>query len=373
MAIPFGRPFFPDGTRRDIVAAIDGILSSGQLMLGEYTKKFERGFADHVGTSHAVSLNTCTTALQIALTHFGARGGEVMVPSAAFITDISVVRWAGATPVLVDIDPETLAFDLGELKRKLTQRTRGIIWVHLTGIISPAWKDIAAFAREHDLFLIEDCAHAHGASVDGIKAGSIGDAGCFSFYPTKVMTTGTGGIMTTNNAELAQTARELRLFGRENNAGPVVKEGNDWFMDEIRACIGYFSLQELDRALARRRDIARMYDEKLAGLPGLRFLRLPEGNLPSWYHYTVFLDDSIDYPRLAKSLKEKHGIPTKIIYVPLHTEPLFRDLDDGTLRQTEAALDRSFCLPLFVDMTDAQVDEVAHAVAQELAVQQCVP
>lgn len=371
MTIPFGKPYFSPDARRDILTAIDGILTSGRLMLGEYTEKLETGFAEYVGTARAVSTNTCTTALQIALMHYDVAGREVLVPAAGFITDISVVRWAGGVPVLVDIDPRTLSFDLDDLRRKLTPRTKAIIWIHLTGVISPAWREIVAFAREHELVLIEDCAHAHGASVAGIKAGAIGDAGCFSFYPTKVMTTGTGGLLTTSDAALANAALELRLFGRKGGNGPVVREGNDWFMDEIRACLGYFQLRELEAGLARRCEIAALYDKKLAGLPGITFLSVPKDHRPAWYHYTVFVDSAIDYPRLAQTLKETHGVPTKAIYIPLHQELIFRDFDDGSLRQTEVALNRSLCLPLFVEMHDTQVEHVCHALATELRALQC--
>jgi dTDP-4-amino-4,6-dideoxygalactose transaminase len=371
MSIPFTKPYFSAEARREILMAMDNILSSGRLMLGEYTDKLESGFATYIATANAVTTNTCTTALQICMMHYDVRGYEVLVPSAGFITDVSVVKWAGGTPVLVDTDPATLSFDLDDLKRKLTPRTKGIIWVHLTGLISPAWREIVAFAREHGLFLIEDCAHAHGASVNGNKAGALGDVGCFSFYPTKVMTTGTGGILTTNDPALAASAREIRNFGRKGGVGNVVREGNDWFLDEIRACLGYFQLRDLDSGLARRREIADLYGRRLSGLPGLRFLKIPKDHLPAWYHYTVFVHASIDYERLANALKEKHGIPTKPIYLPLHQELIFRDLDDGSLRQTEKALNRSLCLPLYVEMQDAQVECVVAALTSELGELQC--
>ncbi len=364
--IPFGKPYFSAAARRRIAEGMDRILSSGQLMLGEFTNELETGFASYVGTSAAVSTNSCTTALQICLLHYGVKGHEVIVPSAGFITDISVVRWAGGTPVLVDINPQTLSFDLDDLRRKVTPRTKGIIWVHLTGLISPQWRDIVAFARERGLFLIEDCAHAHGASVDGRKAGSLGDVGCFSFYPTKVMTAGSGGILVTSDAGLVRDARELRLFGRREGVGHVWPEGNDWFLDEIRACVAVQQLRELDEGLARRRAIARRYDERLAGVPGFERLAIPAGHEPAFYHYTVFLDPAVDYARVARQLKEHHGIATKPIYVPLHKEQVFRDLDDGTLSKSEDALGRSLCLPMFVELTDAEVDNVAEALTAEL-------
>lgn len=372
MPIPFGKPYFSPAARHDILLALDEILASGRLMFGKYTERLETEFAAYIGTTTAVTTNTCTTALQMCLAHYDVQDREVLVPSAAFFTDVSVVKWAGGTPVLVDTDPATLSFDLVDLKRKLTPRTKGIIWVHLTGVISPAWRDIVAVAREHGLFLIEDCAHAHGASVGGVKAGAIGDVGCFSFYPTKVMTTGTGGILTTNDAALVKTARELRLFGRENGVGPVVREGNDWFLDEIRACLGCFQLRELDESLARRRAIAARYQQRLAGVPGIRLLTIPADHLPAWYHYTVFVDRSVDYDHLAKALKDKHGVPTKPIYPPLHQEFIFRNLDNGSLHQTEETLNRSLCLPLYVEMPDADVDRVAEALVTELRDVRCL-
>src|SRR5947207_14925919 len=180
MSMKLLKPFFPAASRREILASIDAMLESGQLMLGEHSKNLEAAFAVHHGTRSAVATNSCTSALQICLMHYDVRGREVLVPSAGFITDISVIQWAGGTPILVDCDPATLAFDLDDLKRKVSSRTKGMIWVHMIGLISPAWKEIVAFAREHDLFLIEDCAHAHGAEVGGKKAGSSGEGGCFS-------------------------------------------------------------------------------------------------------------------------------------------------------------------------------------------------
>lgn len=366
MSIPFAKPYFSATARAEILSAIDEILTSGQLMLGKHAATLEADFAAYIGTSLAVSTSTCTAALQMCLTHYDVRGCEVLVPAAAFTTDVSAVRWCGATPVLVDVDPVTLSFDLDDLRRKITPRTKGILWVHLTGLISEAWRHIVACAREHELFLIEDCAHAHGASAEGVRAGAFGDVGCFSFYPTKVMTTGTGGILTTNDAALANTARELRLFGRQNGTGRVVREGNDWFLDEVRACLGCFQLRELEAGLVRRREIAALYSRRLCEVSGLRLLDVPSNHLPAWYHYTVFLEDGIDAAALTEALKVQHGIPVKAIYPPLHHEAIFRDLDDGSLAQAEHVMNRSLCLPLFVEMTDEQVEAVADALGDWL-------
>ena len=366
MNIPFTKPYFPESSRSKILSGIDNILSSGRLMLGDYTTRFEQEFKSYVGTEFAISTNSCTTSLQIALIHLDVKGYEVLVPAGSFLTDISAVRWAGGIPVLVDIDPETLSFDLNDLQRKLTHRTKAIVWVHLTGIIASNWKDIVDFSRNNSLCLIEDCAHAHGASIDGIKAGSIGDVGCFSFYPTKVMTTGSGGMLTTNDPDLANSALELRLYGRKNGTGPVIREGNDWFMDEIRACIGYYQLLDLENFLKSRRSIANHYSSHLSGQAYIKLLTVPLGSYPSWYHYSVFISTDIDYNELSSNLLSNCGIPTKPIYIPLNQELIFRDLDDGSFHQTEITLNRSLCLPLFAQMTTSEADIVINHLKSEI-------
>ena len=366
MSIAFAKPSFSSASRQRILSEVDEILQSGKLIMGDATKRFEAAFSTQTECEHAISTNSCTTALQICLTHFDVRGCEVLVPAAAFITDVSVVRWCGGIPVLVDVDPETLSFDLDDLRRKITPRTKGIIWIHLTGFISPAWREIVGVAKDAGLFLIEDCAHAHGASVDGRPAGSIGDVGCFSFYATKVLTCGTGGMLVTNDAAIARSARELRMFGRENGTGPVIREGNDWFLDEIRSCLGYEQACELPQFLKRRSEIAKRYENILRSSSLLRHLVIPKDNFPAWYHYVVFVAESVDLPRLMDNLKSKHGIPTKLIYPPIQEELIFQSLDDGTLQRASEMLHRSLCLPMHVELSDADVDAVAAAVILEL-------
>lgn len=366
MAINIVKPYFSESSRRQISEGIDQILTSGQLMTGEFTDKIEDEFAAFVGTESAVTVNTCTTALQICLQYFDVEGCEVLIPAGGFLTDLSAVVWAGGTPVLVDIDPDTLALDLDDLERKRTDKTKGIIWVHLTGVISHHYKEIKAFAERHGLFLLEDAAHAHGAKIDGHMAGTIGDAGCFSFFPTKVITAGTGGMITTDDPALVRYAKEVRLLGRDIETGDIVRVGNDWFMDELRACVLYYQFQELDQFLERRRAIADRYRQGFANQPGLRLLPLEAGNLPAYYQFVVHLDPSIDRDGVSKALKEKHGIGAKRIYIPLHQEKIFTQYDDGSLPRSEEALNHSICLPMHVQLTDADVDQVIAAMIEEV-------
>lgn len=363
--IQISRPHFSDDQRRSILNGIADILATGRLMMGPYLAKLERDFSAYTGTTYSVGVNSCTTALQICLMYFGAEGFEVLVPAAAFTTDLSAPRWSGAKPVLVDIDPTTLSFDLKDLQRKLTPRCKGIVWVHLTGLISPQHQAIVDFAKQNNLFLLEDCAHAQGASVDGRKAGSIGTAGCFSFFPTKLMTCGSGGMITTNDPALDRFAREMRLFGRSVETGEVVREGNDWFLDEFRACIAGAQLADLDTMLSRRRAIGRRYHDVLANQPGISLIDAPiETN--AFYQFPVFLDKRVNAAELGKALGQKHGIQAKRIYLPVHEEKIFHEYDDPSLKVTEDVLHRSLCLPMHPELTDSEIERIGAALVGEV-------
>lgn len=364
--IQISKPYFSPAQRDTILKGVAEILASGRVMLGPFAQALENDFAAHTGTAHAVSVNSCTTALQICLEYFGARGGEVLVPAAAFTTDVSVARWGGAKPVLVDIDPSTLSFDLRDLERKVTPRTRGLIWVHLTGLISPHVDEICDFARKRRLFLLEDCAHAHGASHRGRRAGSIGDAGCFSFFATKLMTCGAGGMISTGDPGLDRFAREMRLFGRSATSGEVVREGNDWFLDEFRACVALAQLGEIDSMLARRAAVAERYAAALANQPGMRLLDVPEYATHAYYQFPVFLDRRLDANAIAKALGASHGVQAKAIYKPLHREKIFTEYDDGSLKAADETLARSVCLPMHPGLAEEEVDAAAAALIAEV-------
>jgi len=361
--IPLARPWFPDAMRKNVTADIDTILDTGRLMMGPYKDRLECAFRDLTGAKYAISLNTATTGLQIALRYFECRGREVLVPAASFTSDVSAVLVEGATPVLVDIDPNTLAIDLDDLERKTTENTAGIIWVHLTGVISREHREIVDIAKRRGLFLVEDACHAHGAVADGQCAGSIGDVGVFSFYPTKIMTSGTGGMIVTDDAQLARFARELRLFGKDEESGDIVHLGNDWFLDEIRAAVACRQIERLEEHLVRRRAIALRYNHCLSNQPGLRLLDLPAGHEPAWYQYPIFLDDTVDHDAVANALCGV-GIEVKRIYKPVHYEPIFQSFGNNTLGNAERMLARSLCLPIFADLTDDQGDRVATALTQ---------
>ena len=366
--IPLTRPYFSKDAAKNISNSVNDILLSGNLMMGEWTKSFEEGFSKKLKTSYSLTTNTCTTALQICLQYFDVKGLDVLVPSGSFQTNISTIKWAGGNPILVDMNPETLSFSLDDLKKKITPRTKGIVWVHVTGVISKEYRQIVEFAKSNKLFIIEDCAHAHGSSIDGIQAGTIGDVGCFSFYPSKVMTTGTGGMIVTKNPSLAEYAMSMRLLGRNMNGPGVKLEGNDWFMDEIRACIGYFQLLDLDKHIERRSEIAKMYNNAFIDKRGLSIIKIAESTVNSYYQYPIILNERINRDKIVSVLKEKYGISSKRIWLPTHEEEIFQDLkfDRTTLINTEKTFNSSLCLPIFYDLKNEEVEMVIKAILTEI-------
>jgi dTDP-4-amino-4,6-dideoxygalactose transaminase len=358
--VPITRPYFTEGMIDDILDDLRKVLSSGKLAPGEYASQLEQEFAAFCGTNHAVTVNSATTGLQIALRYFGVRDAEVLVPAASFLTDVSTVLFEGGTPVLVDVDPETMAVTPDLLEKRRTPRSRGIVWVHLTGAISPAHAAIRDYAKTSGLFLIEDASHAHGAEIGSRLAGSLGDVGVFSFYPTKVMTVGAGGILTTNDPELTRFARQLRMFGKDEETGEILHLGNDWFLDDIRSCLGVHQLRGLPENLAKRRTIARHYYGRLANQPGIRLIDLPADSRPTWYQFPVFLAEGIDHAAVTREMSGA-GVQAKRIYKPVHSETVFAGFDSGHTPNAERMLDRSLCLPMFADLAADDVDRVCEA------------
>ena len=359
------KPFFSEERIDLITADIEAILASGQFMLGEWCASFEQKFSGYQNKNHSIAVNSCTTALQITLEFLKERvgSGSVLVPDAGFLSNVSTIKWAGLKPIFVDIKPSTLSFDLDDLNNKIRPDTIGIVWVHLTGWISDDATQILDFADENGLFVIEDCAHAQGSTLDSTPAGSLGDAGCFSFFPSKILTTGSGGMITTDDAELDEFAREKRIFGRSvSHSGEIVREGNDWFLDEVRSCIGYHQMDDLAFNLARRREVAAIYEAKFLSEQKLETLK--GGCLSAFYQYPIFLKNIDTRDRLSQRLKSDLGIPSKRIYQPLHREAIFSGLglNEKDFRGAADALDRSLCVPIHANVSASDANHIADCV-----------
>lgn len=337
------------------------------LTLGRYTREFETEFARVCKVSHAVALNSGTSAIEIALRALGVKeGDEIIVPTNTFTATIAAAHFAGAKPVLVDIEGPSLCLDLANLKKSLSSRTRGVIVVHIGGVICPDISELAEFCQAKGLVLVEDAAHAQGSLSEGQPAGSFGNAGCFSFYPTKVMTTGEGGMITTNSEDLANEARILRDQGKESSdSSSIVRLGYNWRMQEISAAMGLTQLRRLGEIIEARNKVAKVYDEELLSLDGTTGQTIPAGQVVNRYKYTVFLDKGINRDELKRRLASM-GIRCggEVYWPPCHLQPIYQKVLGTKVGQFPIAEDycaRMVCPPIYTQLTP----DGAHHVSEQ--------
>jgi len=360
--IPAARPRFSGPDIAAILPKIQGVLESGRLILGQHTTDFENAFSQYIGTGHAVAVNSCSSALQISLRYFGATGREVIVPANNFPGVVSTILYEGGVPVLAEMDPATFCLDTKDALRRITPRTAGIVVLHLAGLVHPDIDRLRDACRKKGLFLIEDAAHAAGAAIGGRKAGSLADAGCFSFYPTKLMTTGTGGMITTQDADLADYARLLRHHGQGNRRGEFLAPGNDWCMSEIHAILGLHQLAAVDASVEHRNRVVEWYRTDLADADWISIPGYPENLRHAYYKFPVLLDESVDRDTLRNTLEEEFGIENGTIYdPPCHLQPALRETlgyRPGAFPRSEEALARQLCLPIHLDISRDDVDRV---------------
>jgi perosamine synthetase len=334
---------------------------------GKYLPAFEERFASYCGVRHAVATCNGTAALHLALAAHGVQAGdEVLVPAVTYIATANAVRYCGATPVLVDVLPGTLNIDPAAAEKRITARTRGIIPVHLYGHPA-AMDDIAGLAARHGLFVVEDAAEAHGAEFAGRRAGSLGDCATFSFYGNKIISTGEGGMVTTDSSELAGRLRLLRGQGMDPERRywfPII--GFNYRMTNIQAAIGLGQLENIDRALALRRDLAGRYRSLLAGLED-RIL-LP-GEAPGVKHafwmFNIFLRHGGETERDAvMAALDAAGIETRPVFYPLHWLPPYREETPYPVADIWAS--RGINLPTHTGLSEADLERICSALAGAL-------
>jgi perosamine synthetase len=367
--IPPVRVTFSDVDRASVLGRVDAALRSGSLTLGPFGREFEDAFAARHGAAQAVAVASGTAALEIIFRALGLEGGEVVVPANTFYATAGAVELAGATPRFADVTRDTLALSAATVAAALTPATRAVVLVHIGGVISPEVRAIAALCEERGVALIEDAAHAHGSSLDGRPAGSWGRAAAWSFYPTKVVTSGEGGMITTADNELADEARIYRDQGKASFlGGGHVRLGAAWRMSELHAAVGVVHLARLDEFLAVRQAAIGRYRERLQGVPGLEVPTIPEGCAANGYKFPVLLGPGIDRDDLKGRLRERFGVSLsgEVYATPLHREPIFATLSPASLPVAEEVCARQVCLPVFSDQTDEEVDAVVDALVEEL-------
>ena len=357
-------PVFDEESIRKILSDMESTLRSGVLTNGLHVKEFERKFAEYIHTKYAVAVNSGTSNLEIALRYFGVKNSEVIVPTNTFIATANSVLFAGGKPVFADMREDTLCVDPVDVERKISSKTVGVIVVHIAGLVCPQIRELSKLCKDHGLFLIEDCAHAHGAMIDGVKAGALSDAGCFSFYPTKIMSTGEGGMITTDNSGLAEAAVMMRNHG-QNSQSLMVMLGHNWCMSEVNAILGERQLANLEFFVNQRNKLAQIYNECLLDVEGVSPITKPSGIRHSYYKYTVKLDKGINVEKVSKMLKMEYNIETgHLYYPPVHLHPYYREnfgTGEGMFPIAEDVLPRVLCLPLHVAIAEESVPYITKA------------
>lgn len=369
--IPVARPFIGVEEEHAVIDA----LRSGWITQGPRVAEFEKRFSNYIGCDHAVAVSSCTTALHLAMVACNiGPGDEVICPSLSFIATANSITYVGATPVFCDIDSTTFNLDPRKLEERITAKTKAILVVHQIGL--PAEMNmIREIAQKHRLTVIEDAACAIGSEYDGEKIGRpLGTVACFSFHPRKILTTGEGGMITTQDADLAGRLRKLRQHAMSlsdmmrHNAKEVTTEtyeevGYNFRMTDIQAAIGSVQLERLPELLQRRRHLAARYDQALKPLSWLETPQIPTNCLHNYQSYMVRLTGAAAVKRdtIMQELLEKN-ISTRRAIMATHREAPYRSGNwDATLPQTNLVAETALILPLFHQFSEADQDHVIDA------------
>jgi perosamine synthetase len=373
--MPYGRQTIAEA---DIAAVVE-VLRSDWITTGPKVAEFEEAVAGVVGARHAVAFSSGTAGLHGAVFAAGlTKGDEAITTPLTFCATANAVLYQGATPVFADVREDTLTIDPDEVERRVTPRTKALLPVDYAG--HPADLDrLAAVANRHGLVVIEDAAHALGAEYRGRRVGAISHMTVFSFHPVKHLTTGEGGMVTTDDAELARRLRLFRSQGIESDARARQAEGQ-WFYEmtalgfnyrltDVACALGLSQLPRLPANLARRRAIAARYTAALSGTPSLRLPVVADEVLHAWHLYPMRVDDSLDRADVFSALRAE-GLGVNVHYVPVHLHPYYRDrfgYQGNEFPIAEAAYARLISLPMFHGMTDQDVDGVITAVLKVMA------
>jgi dTDP-4-amino-4,6-dideoxygalactose transaminase len=347
--------------------------------MGRNVAEFESQWTEFCRVKYAIGTANGTCSLEIILRALNVKDKTVIVPSHTFIATAAAAMHAGARVIFVDCQRENLQLDPADLRRVIRSDTKALILVHMSGIISPHLEEISRICDEHGIALIEDAAHAHGATINGRIAGSLGHAASFSFFSTKVLTTGEGGMITTNDENIYRAAlayRDHGRFGAEPNLHQDL--GYNWRPSELHAVFGLAQLRRANEILQRRREIAHMYDRELSKrqIPGIKRVQIPGNIQSSYYKYVVYLESPLERQSLKQKLKEVHGVTLggEIYNRPCHSQPLFARHPDAVISRAEDQFPETnyvvanhICLPLYFDLSDDDVEYVVDSLQSAAA------
>ncbi len=356
--VPLAKPFL-NGREIELVTEV---IQSGRLSLGPMLSRFERAFAEFVGTKHAVAVSSGTAGLHLAcLTAGFGPGDEVITSPFSFVASANAVRYCGATVRFADIDPQTLNLDPDAVAAAMTPATRGLLPVHIFGLAAdiPACESLAA---THDLAIVEDACEALGARSNGQMVGTSGHPAVFAFYANKQMTTGEGGMLVTDDDDLAEQWRSLANQGRADSGQWLAHDrlGFNYRLSDVASALGVAQLEKLPRMLAMRAQVAAEYNRLLADIPHVTTPLERAGDERSWFVYWVVLDENIDRNRVMERLNGR-GVECKPYLPSIHLQPMYRELGyrEGMFPVSESISARSLALPMFPQLSPAAQMRVA--------------
>lgn len=360
--IPISKPSITD---KEIAYVTDAVSSTWISSLGKYIDRFETEFASFCGTRYGVATSNGTVALHLALVALGiGKGDEVIVPDLSFVATVNTILQAGAVPVFADIDPYNLCMDPRELEKVITSRTKAIMPVHLYG--HPAdMNAINAIAEKHNLLVIEDAAEAHGASIHGRKVGNWGVCGSFSFYGNKNITTGEGGMITTNDEALYNRLRHLRDHAMSKEKRYWHTEcGYNYRMTNLQAALGCAQLERIDALMERKRQIFKIYSAQLSGVPGISLNRTCAWATHAYWLVCLEIENYNETQRDAFIQRLKAlGVDSRPYFYPMSAMPY---LQDANTPVTHSVSQKGLNLPTYFDLTEEEVHRVCEAVKQSL-------
>jgi len=370
MIIPFHKPYIT----KDEINAVNDVLKKGWLTMGLKTIEFETNFKKYIGAKYAVAVDSCTAALHLALETINLQeGDEAILPTITFPATAEVVCYFKAKPVFVDVEKETCNIDIKKIEEKVNKKTKAIIPVHYAG--HPCDMDqIMQIARKYNLYVIEDAAHAVPSWYKGRKIGTIGDITCFSFYATKPLATGEGGMITTQKKKWADRIKIMRLHGMDRDAWKRYSKKGNWFYQvvdigfkynttDIQAALGLSQLKKIEFMWRRRKEIAKKYNRAFKNTEEITTLSMKDDRETSWHLYVIKLALKalkIDRNRFINEL-EKKGINTSVHFTPLYRHPFYRKrfgYNKEDFSNSEWIYERIVSLPLYPSMTRLEIDRV---------------
>ena len=373
--IPILRLNYSNNEKKNISEGVKKILNSGHLTMSKNVFQFEKLFAKYVGTKYAVAVNSGTSALEVPLRALNVEGKSIIVPTNTFMATPLAAIHAGAKVIFADISEKTLSIQADEIKKKITKNTVGIILVHIGGIISSEWTKIKKICVSKNLFILEDAAHAHGSKINNKYAGNLGIAAAFSFYPTKVLTTGEGGMITTNDTKLYQKFLILRDHGKQNSSLNIHTElGSNWRPSEIQGFLGVQQVKKAKSIVSQRTKIASMYDKILKNTPSIRLLEIPSYIKSSYYKYIIFVNKNIKN-KVKKMMCEKFGIslPGEVYSHLCHSQPVFRKYKTRIIKKGDYSFkiakkisSEQLCLPLYPSLKKSEIRYVVNSLKKTL-------